>query len=52
MIGFPFQVNLYSGALFIQEALQWNLYGSIFALLFLTSICTIGNETISQENSN
>lgn len=35
-------VNLYSGALFIQQALQWNLYISIFALLALTSICTIG----------
>ena len=35
-------VNLYSGALFIQQALQWNLYGSIFALLAFTSICTIG----------
>ena len=35
-------VNLYSGALFIQQALQWNLYLSIFALLALTCICTIG----------
>ena len=34
-------VNLYSGALFIQQALQWNLYLSIFALLAFTSICTI-----------
>ena len=41
-------VNLYSGALFIQQALQWNLYLSIFALLALTLVCTIGmllNET-------
>ena len=37
-----FQVNLYSGALFIQQALQWNLYLSVFALLALTCICTIG----------
>ena len=35
-------VNLYSGALFIQQALHWNLYMSIFALLTLTCICTIG----------
>ena len=35
-------VNLYSGALFIQQALQWNLYISIFALLALTLVCTIG----------
>ena len=35
-------VNLYSGALFIQQALHWNLYLSIFSLLALTLICTIG----------
>jgi len=35
-------VNLYSGAIFIQQALQWNLYLSVFALLALTCICTIG----------
>ena len=35
-------VDLYSGALFIQQALQWNLYLSIFAILGLTILCTIG----------
>eukprot|EP00092_Neocalanus_flemingeri_P098207 GFUD01125223.1.p1 GENE.GFUD01125223.1~~GFUD01125223.1.p1 ORF type:complete len:444 (+),score=42.23 GFUD01125223.1:90-1421(+) len=35
-------VDLYSGALFIQQALQWNLYLSIFAILALTLVCTIG----------
>jgi len=35
-------VNLYSGAIFIQQALHWNLYLSVFALLALTCICTIG----------
>ncbi len=38
------QVNLYSGAIFIQQALGWNIYLSIFALLAMTSICTIGND--------
>jgi len=35
-------VDLYSGALFIQQALQWNLYLSILALLAMTFICTVG----------
>jgi len=35
-------VNLYSGAIFIQQALHWNIYASVFALLALTCICTIG----------
>ena len=36
------QVDLYSGALFIQQALQWNLYISILAILTLTLVCTAG----------
>ena len=35
-------VDLYSGAIFIQQALQWNLYLSILAILGLTIICTVG----------
>ncbi|XP_023338850.1 sodium/myo-inositol cotransporter [Eurytemora carolleeae] len=35
-------VDLYSGALFIQQALNWNLYYSIMALLGLTCLCTLG----------
>jgi len=35
-------VDLYSGALFIQQALQWNLYLSILAILSLTLVCTAG----------
>ena len=35
-------VDLYSGAIFIQQALQWNLYLSIFAVLGLTVLCTLG----------
>lgn len=36
-----FQVDLYSGALFINQALQWNIYLSIMALLALTALCTM-----------
>ena len=35
-------VDLYSGAIFIQQALRWNLYLSIFAVLGLTVLCTLG----------
>ncbi|XP_076036387.1 sodium/glucose cotransporter 4-like [Oratosquilla oratoria] len=35
-------VNLYSGAIFIQQALGWtNLYASIVVLLFMTGLCTV-----------
>jgi len=34
-------VNLYSGALFIQQALQWNLYISVLLLLVATAITTV-----------
>ncbi len=46
-------MNLYSGAIFIQQALRWNIYISIFALLTLTSICTIGRrDLIFQSTDN
>ena len=35
------QVNLYSGALFIQQSLNWNLYVSVFLLLGATAITTV-----------
>jgi solute carrier family 5 (sodium/myo-inositol cotransporter), member 3 len=35
-------VNLYSGALFIKLALNWNLYYSVFFILGITAFCTIG----------
>ena len=41
MVLSPFQVNLYSGALFIQQALQWNIYVSVLLLLFVTAITTV-----------
>ncbi|XP_071477490.1 sodium/glucose cotransporter 4-like [Diadema antillarum] len=34
-------VDLYSGALFIQQALGWNLYISIFSLLGVTALYTV-----------
>lgn len=34
-------VNLFSGAIFIQQTIGWNLYLSIVILLAVTSICTI-----------
>ncbi|GBM46918.1 Sodium/myo-inositol cotransporter [Araneus ventricosus] len=34
-------VNLFSGAVFINQALHWNLYWAILGLLLLTGICTI-----------
>ncbi|TNN15985.1 Sodium/myo-inositol cotransporter [Schistosoma japonicum] len=34
-------VNLYSGSLFLTEALQWNTWVSIVMLLFLTGIITV-----------
>ena len=35
------QVNLFSGAIYIQQTLGWNIYLSIIILLAVTSICTI-----------
>ena len=36
-----FQVNLYSGALFIKIALGWDLYYSVLLILVMTALCTI-----------
>ena len=45
-LGFPknlnFSVNLYSGALFIERALNWSLYVSVVGILLLTALTTIG----------
>ena len=32
---------MYSGALFIQQSVGWNIYPSIFFLLAVTGICTL-----------
>ncbi|XP_022083329.1 sodium/glucose cotransporter 4-like isoform X4 [Acanthaster planci] len=34
-------VNLFSGALFLQQALNWNIYLAVGLLLLLTAICTV-----------
>ncbi|XP_035219858.1 sodium/myo-inositol cotransporter 2-like isoform X2 [Stegodyphus dumicola] len=34
-------VNLFSGAVFINQALQWDLYVAILGLLLMTGICTV-----------
>ncbi|XP_071962661.1 sodium/myo-inositol cotransporter-like [Antedon mediterranea] len=34
-------IDIYSGALFIQQALGWNIYVSIIALLGITALCTV-----------
>ena len=44
---FLFQVNLFSGALFIRLALGWNLYLAILLMLFLTCLCTITGRVIN-----
>ncbi|XP_076801159.1 sodium/myo-inositol cotransporter 2-like [Clavelina lepadiformis] len=35
-------VDLYAGAIFISQALKWNLYVSVLALLLVTAIYTVG----------
>lgn len=40
------QGDLYTGALFIQQSLQWDLYVSIVILVLLTAVLTITGETI------
>lgn len=39
---FIFQVNMYSGAIFIQQAFRWNnLYVSVIILVGMTAVLTI-----------
>lgn len=37
-------VDLYSGAVFLQQALNWNLYVSVIALVLLAAFFTIGGK--------
>ncbi len=32
---------MYSGALFVQESLGWNIYFGMFLVLGITAICTV-----------
>lgn len=36
------QADLYAGAVFIEQSLGWDIWGSIIALLVLAMIFTIG----------
>ncbi|CAF4343319.1 unnamed protein product [Rotaria sordida] len=35
-------VDLYSGAIFLQQALNWNLYASVIVLVLLAAFFTVG----------
>lgn len=37
-------VDLYSGAIFLNQALGWNMYVSVIALVFVAAIFTIGGK--------
>jgi sodium/glucose cotransporter 1/sodium/glucose cotransporter 9 len=37
-------VDLYSGAIFLQQALNWNLYVSVIVLILLAAFFTIGGK--------
>lgn len=41
---FDWQVDVYAGAVFIQQAVGWNTYLSIFVLLAVTAAYTILGE--------
>ena len=38
---FDFQADIYAGAIFIQQAVGWNMYVGIVALLVITAIYTV-----------
>ena len=41
---------MYAGALFIQQALGWNLYVAIVSLLFITAIYTVAGNVYFEKN--
>lgn len=41
MLAFSSKVDMFSGAVFIQQALGWNIYASVIALLGITMIYTV-----------
>lgn len=41
MIAPSSKVDMFSGAVFIQQALGWNIYASVIALLCITMIYTV-----------
>jgi hypothetical protein len=43
--------DLYSGAIFLNQALGWNMYVSVVALVALAAVFTIGGKSKSKEES-
>lgn len=39
------QVDMFSGAVFIQQALGWNIYVAVIALLCITALYTVTGHT-------
>lgn len=44
MCAFLAQVDMYAGALFIQLALQWNIYLAVLLLLSITALYTVAGD--------
>ena len=42
------QVDMYAGAVFIQQALQWNIYVAVIVLLLITAVYTVAGDTQQQ----
>lgn len=43
------KVDMFSGAVFIQQALGWNLYASVIALLGITMIYTVTGDWLHRD---
>lgn len=41
------QVDMYAGAMFIQQALGWNIYFAVILLLVITAVYTVAGEFMS-----
>lgn len=41
------QVDMFSGAVFIQQALGWNIYIAVIALLLITALYTVTGMRVS-----
>lgn len=40
------QVDMYAGAVFIQQALGWNIYLAVIVLLIITALYTVAGEFV------
>lgn len=52
MCVFLSKVDMYAGALFIQLALQWNIYIAVVLLLSITAVYTIAGELSPHRKTN